>query len=320
MVMFQLRCGGALGAVQVFRSGYPNRLEFKTFALRYSIFLGICGANMLTNDIYEYIHRAKEIDSDEMWRIVSNKLLDIIPITVIMLTYSTSELNSVNDILSSYKISDLFTGLQLGKTQIFLHASVYDLLERLYDISLIVITVRFQRRRRNSLATQITRKYASNVILYQSWKKRSQSRLCVTATILLQRKIRVYLAVCSRKRICHNITRFKAIYRGGRSREYVRKFKYKTATMIQKNVRCFLEYKKYQHLKKCITMQQKIYRKRMAVRLKQRMIRSIINIQSVWRGTQARIKVYIYREKLVRLFSMIVIKSINPLINLTCLF
>jgi myosin V len=95
MVMNQLRSGGALGAVQVFHAGFPNRMDFKYFVGRYSAFLVICGVNALTKDLVRVIKRARATGSDDMWRMGSSMLIDIVALTFIVLNITDGETSEV---------------------------------------------------------------------------------------------------------------------------------------------------------------------------------------------------------------------------------
>ena len=317
MVQSQLRCGGALGAVQVFHAGFPNRMDFKYFVTRYTCFLTVCGTNMLTQDLLRCIQRAKSTSSDELWRKSTSMLLDIISLTITIL-YKTENFQIPEGV-------DVIKGLQLGKSQLFLRAPVFELLERLQYTSSVFIAKLLQRRRRavlisrqyfNStltlsssssstintsqiLESKLLRYYAMNSYMSTVSKRRYQARSCISATIMLQRKIRVFLAICFRKRIILGVTKLKALFRGGRARKFVYEYKYKSAVKIQKLIRKYLLFKKYGVMKQSVVIIQSKYRTFSARKNKLIKLKIILKLQCLWRGTMARIRTVAYRQKLV---------------------
>lgn len=311
MVQTQFRCGGALGAVQVFHAGFPNRMDFKYFVTRYTCFLTVCGTNVLTQDLLKCIQTAKSTGLDELWRAATSMLLDIISLTI-MILYKTEGFEIPDDI-------DVVMGLQMGKTQLFLRAPVFELLERLQYHSQIFIAKILQRRRRALLLSRkyhamsllstkkpatiteslLCRYYASRSYLYIASKRRFQARNGISATIILQRKIRVFLAVMRRKRIIRGITRLKAHYRGGIARKFVFELKQRAAIQIQTKYRQFSLTKRYLKLKLHAIIVQKYVRRFLAIRSKLVKVSVILKLQCLWRGTMARIRTVAYRQKLV---------------------
>lgn len=311
MVQTQFRCGGALGAVQVFHAGFPNRMDFKYFVTRYTCFLTVCGTNILTQDLLKCIQTAKSTGSDDLWRAATSMLLDIISLTI-MILYKTEGFNIPEDI-------DVVVGLQMGKTQVFLRAPVFEFLERLQYQSQVFVAKILQRRRRALLLERkfnasnaisgttklICNYYASRSYLYIVSKRRFQARNCISATIILQRKIRVFLAVTHRKRVIKGFTKLKAYYRGNVARKFVYEIKRKSATQIQTKYRQFIATKCFRKLKADVILVQKYLRRFLAEKNKSLKLKVILKLQCLWRGTMARIRTVAYRQKLVREFIII---------------
>lgn len=294
MVMNQLRCGGALGAVQVFHAGFPNRMDFQFFVSKYSAFLVICGVNSLTKDLQSCIGRAKETGADDLWRLCSSMLIDIVSLTMIVLNLiDESELAQEVDVLS---------GLQMGNTQVFMRAPVFEYLERLHARTIILITKRLQRRCRQQILAKKPTKSAqlatANSVLYYAFGRRGKARLCVSATLLLQRRVRVFLATRWRKNTIRQFTRLKAHFRGYKARAQVALIKFQAAAKMQKVVRCFHAQKKYRHLRVTTIYVQAIVRGYLALNTKRKKLRLILTLQCLWRGTLARIETFVYRQKL----------------------
>lgn len=311
MVQTQLRCGGALGAIQVFHAGFPNRMDFKYFVTRYTCFLTVCGRNILTADLLNCIQTAKSTSSDQLWRAATSMLLDIISLTI-MILFKTESFEIPEGI-------DVITGLQMGKTQVFLRAPVFELLERLQYHSQIFIAKILQRRRRAAVLSRAfhagtrlgsskreigkslsCQYHATRSFLYIVSKRRSQARNCISATILLQRKVRVFLAVSWRRRILRGITALKAHYRGGIARKMIFEMKSKAVIRIQTLYRQYSCHHKYRFMRAKAVILQKYLRKYLAIIDKIGKLKGIVKLQSLWRGTMARIRTVAYRQKLVR--------------------
>ena len=294
MVMNQLRCGGALGAVQVFHAGFPNRMDFQFFVTKYSAFLVICGVNSLTKDLQACITRARQTGAEELWRISSSMLIDIVSLTMIVL-------NLIEEAEVAQEV-DVFSGLQMGQTQVFMRAPVYEYLERLHARTIVLIAKRLQRRyRQQNLAkrsAQSAKLAAANSLLFYANIRRGKARLCVSATLVLQRRVRVFLACRWRIRTIRCFTKVKAYYRGCKARAQVRAMKFRAASKMQKVFRCFIARKNYTHLRRTTIFVQKVVRGFMARSMKLKKLKLILLLQCMWRGTVARIATYVLRQKL----------------------
>jgi hypothetical protein len=339
MIQSQLRCGGALGAIQVFQIGFPNRMEFKYFVTRYSCFLSVCGNNVLTADVLSCIQYAKATSTDELWKTATSMLLDIIALTVTILSLTTggdgnlfdgltdsgpsSSNNNNNNSSSGTSGMAVVKGLQMGKTQVFLKAYVFEFLERLQMHAQIFIAKILQRRRRALLikrqyqaslqqdifssspaspsSSVLLRYHAMESYLYIVSKRRSQVRNSISASILLQRKMRVFLMISWRKRILRAITRLKAYYRGSVARRCVHEMKVTAACRIQTLYRCYHWTQRYLAMRASAKILQKYLRRFLAIQSKRLKLRVVLQLQCLWRGTMARIRTVAYRMKLVSL-------------------
>ena len=296
MVMNQLRCGGALGAVQVFRAGFPNRMDFKFFVSRYSAFLVLCGVNALTKDLNDCLLRARESGSGDLWKLSASMLVDIVSMTIVILNMcEEAEISSDTNIL---------TGLQMGKTQMFLRVPVFELLERLHLRSMNVIAKRLQRRVRSKIAFkqhgQNSSFLASQSVMCSAFHRRIIARKCVSATLVLQRRIRVYLAQTLRRKTVKGFTKLKAIYRGNKARARVKLIKFSAAKTIQAVYRRHFARSLYLRKKAASVVIQAYARMYCAIVVKKIKFRLVRNLQCMWRGTQARIRTWAIRQKLVR--------------------
>jgi myosin-5 len=280
MVMTQLRCGGALGAVQVFRAGFPNRMDFKYFVTRYSAFIIVCGINPLTRDFYECATRAKETASESYWRLAAAKLVGVVPVASVIL--GMIENSAVADDV------DVLGGLQLGKTQVFLRAPVFEFLELLHVRTVSAVARRLQRRfvanrlaKRSSGVSSAAALGAVQSLMYFSDFRQRKARKVVASTIFLQRRIRVHLAVCLRRRLIQAVTWLNAIARGFLARVAVWKLRRNNAAKVLQ--RALLGW--------------------IAVHMKTKKLLAIALMQRVWRGTAARMKSAKFRAQKVNVLS-----------------
>ena len=294
MVMNQLRCGGALGAVQVFHAGFPNRMDFQFFVSKYSAFLVICGRNALTKDLEECIERARRTGADDLWRSSASMLIDIVSLTMIVLNLvDESEIAQEVDVLS---------GLQMGLTQVFMRAPVFEYLERLHARTIILIAKRLQRRCRQQALAKMpnatAKLAAANCVILFAHGRRGKARSCVSATLLLQRRVRVFLATRWRVVTIRRFTRLKAHFRGYKARAQVRAMKFRAAAKMQKVFRCYKAQKDYKQLRKTAIYVQAVVRGYLAWNTKMKKLKLILTLQCLWRGTLARIETFVYRQKL----------------------
>lgn len=296
LVLQQLQCGGALGAAQVFRSGFPNRMEFNFFVLRYSSFVVSCGSNSLTKDTRNCIKHAVRSESETMWKLSASMLIGIVSLTATIL----NAMESIED-----DVLDILKGLQLGRTQVFLRASVFEYLESLLYRAMALIARRLQLYRRlqllrrdihiKSSAALVT---AQSVVFY-SHRTRTLTTSRLAAMILLQRRSKAFLAMSWRKRILQGIISIQSIYRGVQARQLVYNLKRQAITLIQTQYRCYQRKKMFVHLKNSTIQLQKHLRAWIARYMwrKKKCMASLL--QRCWRGVEARIKVFHFREKKV---------------------
>lgn len=165
LVMSQLRCGGVLGAIQVFRAGFPNRFYFLNFIERYLIFTTIIGNNNLIIQNFNYLKRKSLENPSNLfyWKVTCQIFLQCIPLVQIILdllqipekgdhhhtstSNTTTSTSNGKNFLKKFKITTktLFEicskhsfhlqqqdqQITIGKKQIFLRAIYYEYLENL---------------------------------------------------------------------------------------------------------------------------------------------------------------------------------------------
>jgi hypothetical protein len=143
--------------------------------------------------------------------------------------------------------------------------------------------------------------HAIHSYLYILSKRRSQARNCISATILLQRKVRIFLAMSWRRRILRGVTTLKAHYRGGKARAMIFELKRRAAVMIQTRYRQYSAQRRFHFLRQHAVVLQKYLRRSLAIIGKRKKLKGIVKLQCLWRGTMARIRTVAYRQKLVSL-------------------
>lgn len=271
LVMTQLKCGGALGALQVFHAGFPNRMEFKSFVTRYVGLIYICGLNALTREFAYSKSRALSTESDESWRLAAARLVDIVPICVVILN-----LLEKTDVLEAVCVSQ---GLQLGKTMVFLKAPVFELLESMHSRIEALAVCRIQRAFVGRAGQTGAKAKIASALAYYSNVRCGKLRSVVSSTILLQRRARVFIAVVRRKRAIASSTAICNCIRSFLARRLVSRLRRdKMARRLQICIRGWTKRSRYQQM-------------RLSAYLAQR----------VWRGVSARMKCGEYRRQKVNL-------------------
>jgi myosin heavy subunit len=270
MVQSQLRCGGLLGAVQVFRAGFPNRFQFSVFADRYAVFAFVVGRNPLSVDFHTLQARGEEFSKNIYWTGACNTLLrlcEMVSVTLdaagvsikggvpfsstIRVVSPKSILDASQAILNSRRGNNLSKGeeeLCLGKTQLFLRATAFEQLELLRQRSLTLVTVIIQRWWRKTTASQF-RQNQINLTLYYLLRL----QLFTRSAIRLQRLIRMHILVSRLCRVKMLVTWLSARYRGWRARATVISLKNTKCRIIQRAWRGYIARKVY-HGKKSATV------------------------------------------------------------------
>ena len=241
MVMKQLRCGGALGAVQVFRAGFPNRMDFMSFVSKFGCLAYPSGSNPMTRDLSKLVQEARRTQSQHSWKQAAVELIELAPL-------AETVLNILESVPDSSGV-DMKKGLQMGKSQVFLRAEVYDNMERLYYRTANLVALRMQFRfKAYKMSKQKGKKGISKLSNVRDLR-REYMRKIVNATIILQRRARVFLAVNYKKKIVRLVTLLAARYRGWKGRERVKAIKGAHATTIQTSFRRFRAQKRYRVVK-----------------------------------------------------------------------
>ena len=262
IVLDQLKHGGVLGAIQVFRAGFPNRMDFTSFVNRYLVLSYASGVNALTKDLFDLVDEARRTAYESYWVLSAGKLVQIVPLAAMVLQIIDYEEGGPS-------MSDVQEGLQMGKTQILMKAQMFEFLERMQERSFNLIALRLlvRHRARKVVAAEGSRtpfktrrgkSLAQHAMMLFADSKRFRAITKVRATILLQRRARVFLAVTRRKKIIKGIKKLQARWRGykGRKAAYVVLNK-KVATM-QSVVRMFLLRRRFKREKAAIKIQKHI--------------------------------------------------------------
>jgi myosin heavy subunit len=282
LVMSQLRCGGVLGAVQVFRAGFPNRFDFSYFVTKYSSFAFVCGQNSLTKDFYKLRRRATATAHDSFWRAACTALLTIVPMADAILTILgirshhgnvaakgrdpllNVEVVDVQSILASSSSCGEETaamirdGMCLGRSQVFLRAPVFEYLEQLQLRATTLVVQLVQRHWRAFRAVALTvqerpgmRRSRSSInrIAFAvdniADRKRRMAIRITSAAISVQRQVRVFLAVRRLRKAIFLSVWVSSHYRGYKAREGVRQLKWRSASIIQSVWRGKLQKNRY---------------------------------------------------------------------------
>jgi len=237
MVMKQLRCGGALGAVQVFRSGFPNRMDFMSFIVRFGCCGYPCGRNKMTKDLNTFIKEGRRTGSDKAWMNAAARLIDVVPVSEMVL-------DMIDGVEPEDKVN-MKAGLQMGRTQIFMRAEVYENMERLYFRTVNLVARRMQNRYRSYVLAK-TRgsghgQSLQECMVHFTEHRRESACRKLRSAIVVQQRAKVYLEVMRRRRIIRGCVLVSARFKGYVARKRVKKmFQERLANRVIPIVRGFL--------------------------------------------------------------------------------
>jgi myosin-5 len=294
MILLQLRCGGTLQAIQVYHDGFPHRMNFQYFLTRYSAFVCLCGINSVTRDVKDCITRAQLTGRSFFWRIAALKLIDVIRFTTKLLEEFE---NASPKFLVPVEDTELLQGLQIGKTAVFLRTNVFEYLESTYLYCVTMIAKKLQRRWRAykylQSASPIHNGTQSHISLTDSLLSFSESRLkklklSLSATVIIQRRCRVYLAIQHRKHTLSGIVRYQALYRGHATRREIATTRRQCATLIQSITRGYCARIRFRKCLSSIVLIQYQIRRFIFRCWKDRSICAALLIQKFERGRQCR--------------------------------
>jgi myosin V len=210
MVVDQLRCGGAIGAVQVFRAGLPNRMSFEEFSRRYGVLLCVSGVAGPTRKMARWKLLADEIRDESLWRATAIEVLKNMRLFAALLDLIDNQVSGDG--------IDLSKGLQMGKSRLFMSAVVYEYIETLYNRAVVMMVTRLQRRMRIRCSSITSgKKAAVESLLYLCDNRRRSCRLKVNSAIFLQRQARIFLKRLRRFKAVFAV-KIQRIYRGWRGR------------------------------------------------------------------------------------------------------
>lgn len=233
----------------------------------------------------------------------------------------------------SVRISE---GMKMGRTRMFFRAPVFEFLERLYLRTLIFIVRSIQTRWRASRLAckkikqmdggatpsarnmKVRSRRSSMVVamIHFSDHPRRNAMRCIDAAIRIQRRSKVYREVRRRKLAVRGFTRLQAVYRGYKARLRVRKLKHDAAVKLQamwRKSRCRTQFLRWLASAKLI---EHCVRGWLAVLRWAARKRAVRLLQWVWRGTAARIKCSVLRQKLVSVSVRQGYNSVTIVINL----
>jgi myosin V len=292
----QLRCSGSLGAIQVFKAGFANRMSFAAFTARFSAFAFVAGNNGLTNDFKHSLEHARSTGQSDHWRSAAGRLLGIVPLshTVLALVYNESPQCDVD-----FKID-----MQMGYSQIFLKAAAFEFLEKLQMRTRNLTARRLQLRWR---AWRVSKHIDSNIkttsgmiraqeaMRYFSDFRRMAAVKKVSATIVLQRRTRVFLAVKYRKWMLRQFRSFQRYVRRFLRKKRLEKLRNQSANVLQRSFRTMVIRKRYLRYRGAVIVAQACFRGRKSRRELQAKrnadrlgLWATLRLQSIHRGNVAR--------------------------------
>lgn len=238
VVADQLRCAGVIEAVRVSRLGYPQRYTHSKFIQRYRI-LGL--------KALKAGNKRKPVES----------LVNVIVEKIV-------ELSAKND---GKPDETSFSGIQLGKTKVFLRREAYEMIEKLRNIEMREAAVNIQKIARGYMVHKVFVEKKQAALTLQCFSR------CVKARQVVQLKRQIYNAIIIQK----SFRRFKERktyttmqlvanalqrrYRGNKGREtYILVLRFAKAVIIQKSWRMHKYLQIYRKMKTSATRIQCLFR------------------------------------------------------------
>jgi myosin heavy subunit len=131
-------------------------MDFKHFVTRYSVFSYVC-KNSFTTNLKKDSTMANETRSEAHWRLAALNLLNIIA--------PTDAIFNVLEHVPIFNDIDVFNGLQMGKSQVFLRAPVFEHLELLHTRVVTLIARKLQSLVRMFITVRMKKRVIRGVIL-----------------------------------------------------------------------------------------------------------------------------------------------------------
>jgi myosin heavy subunit len=299
LILSQLRCGGTLQAIQVYQDGFPHKMSFQYFLSRYSAFLCLCGVNHVTHEVKDCINRAQLTGQIIFWRLGALKLIDVIHFTMEILDL-LDEPSSV-PLCRAISDLDLQQGIQIGKSSVFLRTNIYEHLESIYLYCVTMIAKRLQRKWRayqyikiflttahsSSSSPPLSTSLALSLLSFSDHKLRRSKKL-LFAVVVIQRSFRIYVAVKQKKVSLSGFRHLQALYRGYCVRQWVKRLKSRSATLVQTLFRKFYQKTVYRKKRCGVQILQRTTRRFLAMVWRLRAVKGIRLLQRVERGRQGR--------------------------------
>jgi hypothetical protein len=324
LVMSQLRCGGVLGAIQVFRAGFPNRFQFSVFVERYSILAYVIGAkqNPLTRDFYLLKRKAIENNLETFyWKRCCDVLMRLVPLAQVSLDAigipekgheMTSRTTSITPLELLHSSSAYFSQeraekgqeMSIGKKQIFLRASYYEYLESLlYRANAMVARiVQYNWRYKSHQYLKSLQLSSAKVLmvhhlvhLFSVQSSRARTKGFFAQLLTIQRRFRVYYQSRRFRLARYLSTWLSSHFRGYQARASVRTIRHAMARRIQMSWRGFVARRRYHAGRASAILLQRWYRslrlRLMEAREGERYRRGVVTVtslQAMWRGATVR--------------------------------
>ena len=275
MVLSQLRCGGLLGAVKVFQAGFPNRISFQLFVARFSCFSLVSGVNALTRGLIFAIEDARTTALAQKYRFAAARLLEIVPLSEMVM-------NIVEQVEAPAEIN-IAAGMQMGRTNVFMRAPVFEYLGRLrmrisamaaHRIQIFWKVRRFVKKSK-VIRTPMGRTYAQLALRNFADYKRLQAIKRVCAAIMLQRRAKVFLCVRKRLKLLQANLIIQKYTRRFLAKLKVRRIKGTYLTKVQKAFRRYRLRKRYLRMRASAIIIQKIIRGFLGRRRRMRLKRGL---------------------------------------------
>jgi len=289
-VLHQLRCGGTLAAIQVFRAGFSTRITISEFVLRFQCFTFVSGESDAVHQYRVLLEEARQTNSNSHWGAVFRQLFALLPLII-----------PIINAVESTKLPPYVTfsdGLMVGKTRVFLRPHCNEHLEliRFYVGSLAARVIQFHLRnfvRKRKGQPPRLRHYMSSVGKSFMFGKHAYALRMMNACVFLQQRTRVFIQQCRLYYAVRAASKIAAFRHGCLTRRLLCRMKI-AAILIQSNIRAHQAKKAFIKSMSMLVLIQvrmrvwlKIVRKRREERLKRLEI-AIPKLQAHVRGVRTR--------------------------------
>jgi len=235
-VIRQVRTGGVISAVEAVRLGMPNRLPYAAFVSKYRSISHTVGKCPLTRNLFILLGLLHENSDLGVLKRTATALVEAVPMAGMIL----SSLFHDNSLLCP---ANPFAQIQIGNSVVLISSEFFEYMERIRRAGITLIAIRLQRVWKANRAVD-TGSYVNTAaltsLLYFSHSVNLKVRRNTLAAIMIQRRVRTYLARMRWMLMLIRLRALQAHIRGYIARSvYQKKKRYNAAVKLQSAYRMY---------------------------------------------------------------------------------